>query len=315
MKILSLSGFIPEQICDTVRFTQYRGTGTISHYCGYAADYIAQVLEDESIDGAVYPRSCDSCRTMSSYLSGSGKFTHQLKIPPRRDALAVDYLAAGIERYKLAVEGHYGVRLEDIAERVHLIDQRNKSLAKLYETISHLSYGDYLEAIHTMLEQPLREQAVPSSLPGRIATNKRVYLVGSFLSNTKVATAIENAGMTIVGDNLPESKRRFLLPPVEVTVGGNIYVDIAGSLLSGEMSPTQNDFRQILENDLAEIRQKDVRGVIFVTQTFCEAYDYLFSVYKKMLDDNRLPVLRITQSNSADNRKEEFAIDAFADIL
>ena len=33
MNILALSGFVPEQICDTVRFTRYTGDRNITHYC------------------------------------------------------------------------------------------------------------------------------------------------------------------------------------------------------------------------------------------------------------------------------------------
>ena len=73
MRILSLSGFVPEQICDVVRFTQYEGDYKISHYCGYVSDYISQVLNDASIDGAVFPKSCDSSRVISSYLSNKSE--------------------------------------------------------------------------------------------------------------------------------------------------------------------------------------------------------------------------------------------------
>ena len=108
MNILSFSGFIPEQICDTVRFISYRGEHRISHYCGYAADYISQVLQDNRYDGAVFPRSCDSSRVISSYLSDCGKFMYQLHIPARQDKLAVQFLAANIRTYQQAVEEHYG---------------------------------------------------------------------------------------------------------------------------------------------------------------------------------------------------------------
>ena len=81
MKILSMSGLIPEHICDTVRFTQYTGDRNISHYCGYASDFISQVIQDDTIDGAVFPKSCDSTRILLSYLSDTEKFIHQINVP------------------------------------------------------------------------------------------------------------------------------------------------------------------------------------------------------------------------------------------
>ena len=41
MRILALSGFVPEHICDVVRFTGFDGEYNIAQYCGYAADYIS----------------------------------------------------------------------------------------------------------------------------------------------------------------------------------------------------------------------------------------------------------------------------------
>ena len=73
MRILSLSTLIPEQICDTERFFGYKGKQRISHYCEYAAEFITRVLEDDEIDGAVFPRTCDSSRTLKNYIRGGGQ--------------------------------------------------------------------------------------------------------------------------------------------------------------------------------------------------------------------------------------------------
>lgn len=313
MKILSLSGFVPEQICDVIRFTEYSGNHKISHYCGYASDYISQVLNDNSIDGAVYPRSCDSSRVISSYLQESGKFYYQITVPARQDDVAVQFLAADIENYKNAVEKYYGVKIVDVKERTERINTRNKELKKLYENIESISYGAYLKAIHEMLQTPLWEQRVLKNIPKKNAENKRIYLVGSFLSNSNVADIVEKSGMTIVGDNLTESKRLFSFPMVEI--GGDIYKNIATGILKNKLSPTQNRFEKILLDDLEEIKQKEVKGVIYITQKYCEPYDYMFSVYKKMLDKKGIPVLRVTLTDSTDNRKIEAILEAFADIL
>lgn len=314
MKILSLSGFIPEEICDTIRFTGYVGETKISHYCGYAADYISQVLEDNSIDGAVFPRSCDSCRIMGSYLSNhKEKFLYQFGVPVRQDAAAETYLAAEIQQYQKAIEQYYGVNLTDIPQRMQKVNERNKELISLYEDIENISYESYLKSIHDMLQQPLYQQSVPTGLPNKHTNGKRVYLVGSFLSNTELPAAIENAGMKVVGDNLTESRRLF--SGSKASLNNDIYINIASKILHNHLSPTQNNFHCILKDDLEEIRHKNVQGVIFATQKYCEPYDYLFSIYQKILDDQGIPVLRVVMSNSMDNRKLEFAVEAFADIL
>lgn len=312
MNILSFSGFIPEHICDTERFIQYQGTQKISHYCGYAADYISRVLEDPAVDGAVFPRSCDSSRSMAGYLSGCGEFLFQLHVPARQDESAARYLADNIQRYQQAVETHYGITLSDIPERIALVNRRNQAIAKLYEDILHISYQAYLDMLHQLLRLPLREQNVSDNLPGS-AEGKRVYLVGSLLSNSGVVSAIEGAGMKIAGDRLSESKRLFSASAD--TAEGDVYINIARSMLQTKLSPTQGSFHTILQEDLEEIREKQVRGVIFVTQKFCEPYDYLYYVYKKQLDKLQIPMLHLVLSSSTDAKVFEASLEAFSDIL
>ena len=100
MKILAMSDLVPEQICDIVRFTKYSGDLRISHYCGYAADFISMVLNEKDIDGAVYPKSCDSSRIIGSYLEDSKKFNYQICIPVCRKNIAITYFAEVLKDYK-----------------------------------------------------------------------------------------------------------------------------------------------------------------------------------------------------------------------
>lgn len=313
MRILALSGFVPEQICDTVRFTQYAGERNIAHYCGYASDFISQVLQDDSIDGAVYPKSCDSTRILTSYLEGSSKFLFQFGVPSHRSAGAAEYLASEILSYKEAAERHYGISIRDIEKRIALINTRNDALRHSYETLAVVSYTEYLRRIHEMLGQPLSEQDWSGELPSGKSTGKHVFLVGSFLSNLNIAKQIEDAGLTVVGDTLPESGR--LVSAKRVVASGDCYLGIAESMLSARLSPTQNDFREILDKDFAEMKDKDVRGIIFVTQKYCEPYDYLFAAYKTRAAGMKLPMVQISVSGTEDGGKAALALEAFADML
>lgn len=313
MRILAMSGFVPEQICDTVRFTQYRGDRNLSHYCGYASDFVSQVLEEDWIDGAVFPKSCDSTRAMAGYLAGTRKFIYQIPVPTRRDEAAVDFFASVISDYKASVERHFCISLDDTAERCAMLNKRNAALRKQYRELDTVSYAEYLKGVHGMLREPLYGQSVPAGLQAKRLGGHRVFLVGSFLSNTAVAEKMENAGLVVVGDTLPESGR--LISGNDVQLSGDIYRAIASSLLSKRLAPTQNDFRQILRRDLEEMEARNVEAVVFVVQKYCEPYDYLFSVYKKALDELGIPVLRLQLTDSEDEKNVELSVEAFADTL
>lgn len=318
MRILSLSGFVPEQICDTVRFMGYRGDTTISHYCGYAADYVSQVKNDDSVDGAVFPKSCDSCRIIGSYLGGTDKFVYQIPVPARQDDVAVEYLAGELRAYQEAVEAYYGIRLDDIPERILKINERNEGIKKLYGMLGDIHYGGYLRGIHRMLAMPLSEQMVSDidrceKPKNAVGGGKYVYLVGSTFCSEDILETMEKCGLVVVGDNLPESGRLASAPPCKAS--GDLYRNIARSILSNRLSPTQNNFKGILEHDLAEIREKGVRGVIFLTQKYCEPYDYLYSVYEERLKSEGVPIIKISLQGSLDYRKSELALEAFADMI
>lgn len=314
MRILALSGFIPEQICDVVRFTQYEGNRSISHYCGYASDFISQVLNDRTIDGAVYPKSCDSSRVITSYLMECGKFLYQMPVLSGTGNGAVAYLASSIEKYKTGLEAFYKVSITDIDDRIIRINERNKKLKELYGQLGgSVVYSRYLTAIHKMLVEPLERQCIPELAGEAPVKGKRVYIVGSFLSNHRILEAIENAGMCIIGDNLPESKR--LAFSHEVHTGGNVYENIAAGMLENLPSPTQNCFMRMMRDDLEEIREKEAEGVIFINQKYCEPYDYLYYVYKEKLDRMRIPVLKISMTGSTENQNLEFALEAFSDLI
>jgi len=314
MKILSLSGFVPECICDTVRFTGYMGDRNISHYCGYASDFVSQVLYDNSIDGAVYPKSCDSTRIMNSYLDGSGKFLYQIPVPTRHDDASVGYLAAVFEDFEKKIRDRYHLDEIDIEKRIMAINHRNGCIRALLRQREHKSFYSMLHSIHKMLQKPLLEQDLHAEDIGeRKTTNKRIYVIGSFLANVSIIKIMEECGLSVVGDDLPEVGR--LASSAEISTEGNLLYNAARSFLTMRRSPTQVQFQNTVDCDVKEIIDCEAKGAIFITQKYCEAYDYYYYCMKNMLDKHKIPVLHVTLSDSGDEGKARLQIEAFADMI
>lgn len=318
MRILALSSFVPEHICDIIKFDGYQGSQQISHYCIYAADYISQVLCDESVDGAVYPKSCDSSRVITSYLEGTQKFIHQIHVPARQDDMAAEVFAESVRAYKEAVEYAYDIYIDDrtLFRRCEMIGERNRQILGLYENLENISFFAYLQLLHTLQRLPLEKQLeyIKEHRPkNQAAMGKRIYLVGSRVTNMSVVREIEEAGMSVVGDNITESKRMF--SQGEAQVRDDIYKGISESILRQRLSPTQNNFEEIMREDMAEIKKKNVRGVIFLTQKYCEPYDYLWSVCKRTLDSMGIPSLRLSLSGTDEGADCRLQTEAFSDML
>ena len=312
MKILSMSGFVPEAICDTVRFNGFKGDAGFSHYCTYASDYISQVLSDDTIDGAVFPNTCDSSRSISSYIGESGKFVYPLAVPVVRSNDAISYYAYVIRDYKTAVEAHYGISIseDEIYDRFRMVEARNASINSLYESLADgLSYSSYINAIHENFTKPLAEQKIETS--GQSA-GIPVFLLGSYMTNAGIVDSAEKNGLRITGDDLPESNRiaKRAFPVVE-----DIYQLVALQVLSSRTSPTQNSYSDRIKETMEEIGKKGCRGVLVVTQKYCEPYDYYYSVLKKALDDSGIPSLKLELDGSLDQNLHEAELGAFASML
>ena len=312
MKILSMSGFVPEAICDTVRFNGFKGDAGFSHYCTYASDYISQVLSDDSIDGAVFPKTCDSSRSISSYIGESGKFVYPLAVPVVRSDDAISFYAYVIRDYKTAVEDHYGISIseDEIYDRFRMVEARNASINSLYESLADgLSYSSYINAIHENFTKPLAEQKIETS--GQSA-GIPVFLLGSYMTNAGIVDSAEKNGLRITGDDLPESNRiaKRAFPVVE-----DIYQLVALQVLSSRTSPTQNSYSDRIKETMEEIGKKGCRGVLVVTQKYCEPYDYYYSVLKKALDDAGIPSLKLELDGSLDQNLHEAELGAFASML
>ena len=308
-----MSGFVPEQITDTVRFTGFDGSERLSHYCGYAADFIAQVREDSSIDGAVFPKSCDSSRSIGSYVDDTGKFIYSMPVPAVRNDDAVAYFAEILKDYKSKIEQHFHVTIsdEDVKARDVVISARNAKIAEAYGKLNSLSYASYIREVHASLSSPYEFDE------GRISAGdngKPVFLIGSFLAGVEFADSLEKAGLKVVGDNIPESGR-LVSRAGYVSSETDIYMKIAAEILCTRPSPTQDLFDETIKSDLEEIRSKGCKGVVFATQKYCEPYDYLFSVYKKALDEQGIPVLQVQMADSTDGGGKAAVLEAFADII
>ncbi|GAP71800.1 hypothetical protein SAMD00024442_18_48 [Candidatus Symbiothrix dinenymphae] len=315
MKLISFSNFIPEQIADTIRFRNYSGVFRQSHYCQYVQNFLSNVLEDPTIEGAVLPNSCDSARSAVDYLAeSSGKYIYSLKHPTIVSDEAILYFAQVIREYKESLEAHFGQRIPNglIMERTDLLRKRGKYLYDLYNNIGDNSYVSYIEQMNTMLSKPLVEWEKWAPVPlANSKQGKNVYLIGPFLDNPSILRQIEQSGLRIVGDNLTNSKR--LAWDSYYCKEESLYVDIASHILHHQASPTIARFSSIWEKDFAEIKQRNVKGVIFLCQKFCEPYDYLYTMYKKRLQVADIPLLRAYISDDEETGNSLW--ETFAEII
>ena len=114
--------------------------------------------------------------------------------------MAIRYFAEILKNYSKALKEHYKVSLttESIERRIELINKRNAWIKAAYDRLDRISYYEYLSKIHQLLSEPLEIQAEEIEFVETETTDKKVYVVGSFLANVEIAETIERLGMKVV---------------------------------------------------------------------------------------------------------------------
>lgn len=321
-RLLTISNYIPEELIDVERFISYSGRIRINSFCTYVQNFIAKTIDDPNITGAVIPNSCDSIRIAYDYLVNyTGKFLYQLKHPLIEGENAVDYFSHELKKLKGALESHFNIALTDemIKERIDESDKKMRRMKELYDNLNSLSYSDYLQCVNNSFTDTLanwKSHLNPESKKAN-TNEKKIYIIGPFLTDLQIIHLIEKFGGTIIGDYITNSQRFFSTALVE---GGRHDNDvcryIAGRTLAKYPSPTLNNFRRMIDIIIEEIRAKKIQGVIFIYQMFCEPYEYVYPALCKCIKAADVPLLKLQIENTMNQYENiQTRIETFMNCL
>lgn len=319
LNILALSNFIPEEIIDVKRFESYKGNIRIENFCTYAQNFVSRVIEDDSVDGAVVPNSCDSIRMAADYIrENTGKFVYQIKHPLIFSSESILEYADEIIKYKSSIEKHFNISIsrEFMQDRIEKLDKKYLFIKGMYDSLNSISYYDYIKALNKSFTEPLNNWEDIFRTEYRKTDNSvKVFIIGPFLSDISIIQKIEEFGGNIVGDDLTNSKRYFSIKALNSNVDeSNIFINTAYRNLSRHPSPTLNNFREVVSRDMHEIKKKEVRKVIFIYQKFCEPHDYIYPLFKEILDEEGIESLRIQLENGINSENIEMRLETFLNM-
>jgi benzoyl-CoA reductase/2-hydroxyglutaryl-CoA dehydratase subunit BcrC/BadD/HgdB len=320
-KILYISNYVPEEIVDLLRFEVFDPVLRIDHFCTYVLNFISRIIYDDSIDGGVFANSCDSIRTARELTANrTDKFIHQIKHPFIFSEESLQFYASEIQLFKEHFESHFNTIIteSEIEKRIQMLDERNCFIRKHYDELQLISYYNYLEALNNSLVSPLDEweEKLDICYPACFG-EKKVFLVGPYLCDLSIIQTIEENNGNIVGDDLTNSKRYFtsLQLPVDIKTK-DVYEEVALRNLSRFPSPSMSQFHSIIEKNMEEIKRKEVRGVIFVYQKDCEPHEYIYPLFKKSLDEDNIPSLKIQIENKLSQGHEfDVSIGTFLNMI
>ena len=293
-----------------------------NHLQAYCCSLVRGILEDalagnlDYLDGTVFPHTCDSIQRLSDIwrLNMDFSFFADVIMPAKLTSKASrTYMATVLEKLRDDLERWTGTSITDetLADSVALFNRIRTLLARIYTLkaeqpgiisgkelftlikasmiMERTALAEHLEALAGALEAVEPPQTSP----------RRLILSGSVCDMPDLYTLIEDAGGTVVGDDLCSGQRWFEgiipqdLPPMEGLTARYADRVICPAKHSGTTARAQALM------DL--VREKKADGVIFTLLKFCDPHAFDYPDLKAELDKEGIRHLHLEMDDSQDS--------------
>ncbi len=261
------------------------------------------------IEGMIFPSICDPARNLSSVFQRNfpGTFVEYIHFPQNfASPLARQYLETEYRRIlnSLQQRSGYAPSVEDLNRSIGLYNRIRAGLREIYRIRSvtpHLlsaAESFVLTRAGTLMAPEdflkILEQVL-ADLPGRPSQPKdriRVVLEGSFceLPPLGLIETVEQAGCYILEDDFLRGWRWFT---EDVPIRENPLAALAESYSERSCySGTKHDSREAKSVHLIRmVKENKADAVIFQAAKFCEPALFDYALYRKALEDAKIPNL------------------------
>jgi len=299
-----------------------------SFACSFARGLLDGLLSGQGrgLGGVVFAHTCDSLRAaLESWKARkpAGSFTHFLNLPACVEGPgAAEYTASEFGRLAEAlpaVEGARPVTAQALTEAAELMTVLRRELSRLDVLRSDrpdLLKGSQLLAIARGAATLDREEATdlvrgvadglmgPATAAGPAARPRRprILVSGGFLETEEPLRLVEEAGADVVGDDLCLAGRALAFsgaghgagrersPAADVPA---LLSALSQAYLSRVPCPTKHPPSRRLESLLAEVKSRQVDGVIFLLQKFCDPHAFDYPAFREALEASGRPCLSL----------------------
>lgn len=312
-KILGyLCSYAPEELIYAAGFHPMRLFSSKSdivlaenHVQAYCCSLVRGVLEDslsgklDFLDGTVFPHTCDSIQRLSDIwrLNRRYEFFADVILPAKLNTQSArTYMLDVLTRFKKDLETAAGKKIsdEDLAAAIKTFNLIRKNLSKIYSLKSQhpdVISGTDLYAVvkgSMIMDRDELTHLLPAvaahleNTPAGENTRKRIVVSGSICDAPDLYTAIEDAGGTVVGDDLCTGQRWF---EGEILEHKNPLTAIAERYTDRMICPAKHSAVTARgENIISLARKNRADGVIFMLLKFCDPHAFDYPYLKECLD-------------------------------
>lgn len=338
VEIFSSMGFLPVVLWNLkakARNLELSDRHVQNYACGIARELVQFVLSDQGswLDGIFSYNACDTLRNLPEIIeenrrmSGRNIPMFRMHVPQvnRAQTDSSDYLKQEIVQLIEDVEWAFGVKFstenfrrttEDYATMRALCMEAEKLVTK-----SALAFSSFCDTVLSGCFLPVDEQitklltlmehARTSVSPGRTG----ILISGIMPPPSPVIRAMENAGMTVVGNDIASLRRSYGYSPAVTEDPVAYYTDYFTGKFPCTTLLYQADDR--VKAFLNLVETSGAKGVIFSGEKFCEYEYFEFPFLEQKLKERGIPVLRLEFGVDDDQNTGAYTtrVEAFAEML
>lgn len=286
--------------------------------------------ELDFLKGIIFSHTCDAMQGLSDIWAFQKRLTLQfnLMMPTNLNSEASrPYWKAEIERFKGFLETNIGeVTPQSLTTAIQLFNRIRKNIREIYQLrrslpgqISGADFANIIRAqylmdrnqYHLLLSELLDLMSHEEKKEGHFVP---IYLAGNMVHSAPYFSLIEEAGGTVVSDDLC-SGARFLrlmtredIDPIEA---------LTQRYLSSFLCPTKHGGSNAhIETLIREVEEAGATGVIFLFYKYCESHYFDYPDLKTALEAKSIPSLLLEVDDPATSQGQlKIRIQAFVEML
>ncbi len=303
-ELLHAAGIHPVRLFGGTEDITQADTLMQSFVCPFVRGVLDTALKGgfDYVDGIVHAYTCDATCGLFGIWQRNIKtdFTYTYAPPYFMSDASLKYHIRELKKLQAALEDYTGAKILDeaIAESIELYNRKRSALKRLYAiraaNPTPISGSDALDVVLTGTIAPPEEfsEMVDGLIKDALRPvgcgqdAHRVYISGSELHDTEILETIEDAGATIVGDDLCTGSRGFtdLVEPCADPIEA-----LAKRYISRTPCPSRLPASRRLEFILEGMRESRAGALIFVIQKFCDPHLAEQPLLSKKLKEAGIP--------------------------
>jgi benzoyl-CoA reductase subunit C len=339
-----LCSYVPEELIHAAGLTpvRLRGTAAPIRYADAHLQSFACALCRSTLDqalgcdlgflaGTVFAHTCDTMQALADLWRMNTPNSHFVDTVMQPSNLgspnARAYLIDELKRFRQGLGDLIGRAIgdDDLRASIVLYDETRQLVHALQARREQLSAPEFFavldaaqamprEVFNPLLAELLAALKENPSCPASGRKNSaRLFLVGAVLDEPRVLDLIEEAGASVVGDDLCSGSRHF---HGRVGSDGDPIAGLAGYYLERPPCPTKflpgHDSGLYL---LDQVRQARAGGVVFALKKFCEPHAFDYALVQPALDRAGVPHLLLEMEQVPSLEGLRTRLQAFVEML